>query len=178
MAPTLETALGLRADSITTRSRLDYRQVFQFQRQTVGLQCLLEDRDVEVLCAKHIAYRASQPAAVSVDEFLYDIIVRHLDDGRDAAQSLLVDFLVVDGIHVGHIAVCVGLQICLGVVQMQEAVHLRNHALGQVYHFFLALGVGNCYLCLVALCLSGVGEAEHGSYDDSESLLHSWVCLS
>ena len=102
----------------------------------------------------------AQTSAVAVDEFLYHLVVRHLNDGRHAFEPVYIHFLFEYGVHVFHTAVVVLVEICLRHVEVQEAVEFKRHRFGEFNHLFLTLFVGNGDFILVSkvffnLCLYG-----------------------
>ena len=61
----------------------------------------------------------AQLDAVAVYHLLHGVVVRHFYDCGHLAQPLLIYFLVVYGIDVGHVACGVRLQIGLDVIFAQ-----------------------------------------------------------
>ena len=118
--------------SLRVECRLDDGQVLQFQRQTISLQCLLENGHEEILCAQHDGYGAAQASAVAVDELLHNFVPRHLYSSRQLLQSLHELLLAVFGVDVRHVARAVGLQEVLRVVQVEQTIDLEGQSFGNI----------------------------------------------
>ena len=142
-------------------SRLNHGQVFQFERQSVCFESLLEYRHVEVRRSKHITNGVAQTSAIAVDEFLYHLIVWHFDDARYALEPVDIHFLLEYGVDVLHSAVVVLAEIVLRHVEVEQTVEFEGHSLGKFDYFFLTIVVGDGDFVLVAfvvffyLCLYG-----------------------
>ena len=119
--------------------RLDDRQVFQFQRNLIGLERLLEDRHIEVERAQHITHGVAQTACITVDETLHDVVVRQFHDGGDALQSLDIHLFGVLGILVCHLAVAGCSQISLRHIEVHQAVEIIGHGCGELNDFLVAV---------------------------------------
>ena len=112
--------------------------------------------------AEHVGHLAAKVAAVTVDKLLNDIVVGHLDDGGQVCESLLVNLLVVNRVDIGQVAIAVGFEMHLRVVEVHEAVELLCHGSRQFDVFLFALVVGDFHrLLLVDLCEGGGGAAHH-----------------
>ena len=134
--------------SLRIEGRLDNGQIFQLQRHLIGLECLFEDRYVEVKRTKHVTHRVAQPSAVTVDKPLHNVIVCHLHHGWQALQSLYVDLLGIGGILVLHLAVARCAEISLRHIKIEQTVQVVGHGLGEINQFLVALLISDRQLVL------------------------------
>ena len=70
------------------KRRLDNRQIFQFQRQPVGVERLFENGHVEVAGAQHESHLVAEASGIHVDEFAYNLVVGHFHNGRHAREPV------------------------------------------------------------------------------------------
>ena len=101
----------------------------------------------------------AQTAAVTVDEFLHDVVVSHLHDGRHTAQTFDILLTGVRGIHVLHVAVVRLAQIGLRHIEAQQRVQVVGHSLGELNDFLVAALVGHHQLVrfvdvVIVLCVN------------------------
>ena len=129
---------GLRVEG-----RLDDGQVLQLQRQPVGLKGFLEDRHVEVAGSQHVADGVAQTAAVTLDELLHHLVVGHVHNGRQAAQTVNVHLAVEGGVLGCRAAVAVLTQIGLRHIEVHQRVQVVGHGLGEVDDLLVAFLVGH-----------------------------------
>ena len=69
----------------------DNRQVLQFQRKSVSVQCFFKNRHIEIAGAQHEWNLIAQATRVHIDEFAYNVIIRHLHDSRNTWKAVNVD---------------------------------------------------------------------------------------
>ena len=161
-------------DGLRIECRLDDGKILQLQRQVISLQCFLKDRNIEVLRAQHVSHGMTQFTRVSVDELLHDVVVRHLDDGRQLTQPLHIDLGGVSAVDVRHIAVGIAGQIVLGLIDLSRAVELFRHGCRQVDLLFLAISIGDSHSLLLVDLRPGRGdESQQQQHDDDICFSHN-----
>ena len=107
-------------DGVGVQTRLNDRQIAQFERHVVGFQCLFKDGHVEVACSQPEAYGAAQPGGIAVDELAHHLIVGHFHDVGQTTQATDVFLIRIFGIFVAVVAVAVGCQIHLRIIELQQ----------------------------------------------------------
>ena len=153
-------------DSLRIESRLNDGQVFQFQRQLIHLEGLLENGYIEVGGAKHIADRTAQTATIAVNELLDDVIIRHLHHARHAVEALYILLATVLRIDILHITVLRLVEVSLGHIEIEQRVEVVGHGLRELDDLLVATLVdhGNLVLLvrLVFIVVNGLGVHSHG----------------
>ena len=110
--------------------RLDDGKILQFQRNSVIVECFFEDGNIKIASTEHIGNRASQAAAILVDEALHNAVVGKLHHSRNALQAFLIYLRSKGGIVVGVLTSAVGTEICLCVPFHQQGIDVVGHTLG------------------------------------------------
>ncbi|CDD84071.1 unknown [Bacteroides sp. CAG:462] len=85
--------------------RLDDGQVFQLIGEVVQVECLFEDRHIEIGGSQHVRHRFAQASAVHVDELAHNVVVGHFHDGRYAGQAVDIDGIRIGRVHIFVVAV-------------------------------------------------------------------------
>ena len=151
------------------QGRFDDGQVFQFERQIVGIKGFFENRHVEIAGAEHEGHLIAQAGGVHVDELAHDFIVGHLHNDRHARQAVDVDGVAEQRILMRSAAILSQVDVSLGFPVVQQAVQRIGHASGQVDGFF-ALGpvfVDDYVYTFLRMERGGQEGGEHqgGTYD-------------
>ena len=119
--------------------RLNHWQVLQLQRKVIGFECFLENGNIEIGGAQHIAHRMAQAAAVTVDKLLNHLVIGHLNHSGQTSQTVDIYLLVESGVLGARLAVVVLTKIGLRHVKVHQRVQVIGHGLGEVYHFLVAV---------------------------------------
>ena len=116
---------------------LDHGEIFQFDRQPMLVEYLLDDGEIEVGHSQHITHQVALALGIEVDAIADDVIVRQGNDTGQAFQSLDIDRVGEIDILLIVVAIFLRLGEVAHVPGVEQAVDISVDRLGDQADLFL-----------------------------------------